>query len=65
MAEAGDRRLVVARDLGIMRRGAEWLVRRRAALNRISLAGVAAALLAGASLTAARRLHGISGALRR
>jgi phosphatidylglycerophosphate synthase len=63
MAEAGDRRPIAARDLGVMQRAAGWLVRRRASANGISLAGMAAALLAGACFAAVPHAPGAARAL--
>jgi phosphatidylglycerophosphate synthase len=50
MAESGDRRPIAARELGIMQRIAQALVRRGASADAISLAGMGAGLLAGACL---------------
>ena len=57
MTEA-DRRPIAARNLGTMQRAAAWLVARRASANGISLAGMAAALLAGACLALVPHLTG-------
>ncbi|MBV8916405.1 MAG: CDP-alcohol phosphatidyltransferase family protein, partial [Acetobacteraceae bacterium] len=47
MNEPGDRRPIAARDWRPIRAAATWLVRQQAAPNGISVAGMAAALLAG------------------
>ena len=61
--QAGDRRPIAARDLGIMQRAAGWLVRRRASANGISLAGMGAAVLAGGCFAAVPHLPGAAWAL--
>lgn len=58
---AADRRPIAARDLGATRRLAAWLVARRASANGISLAGMGAALLAGACLALAPQAPGAAG----
>jgi phosphatidylglycerophosphate synthase len=50
MASTADRRPIAARNLGIMQAMAAWLVRRGASADAISLAGMAAGLLAGLCL---------------
>lgn len=50
MAGSGDRRPIAARNLGITQRLAAWLVARGASADAISLAGMAAGLLAGLCL---------------
>jgi phosphatidylglycerophosphate synthase len=50
MADSGDRRPIAARRLGITQRAAAWLVARGASADAISLAGMAAGLLAGLCL---------------
>ena len=50
MTPAGDRRPIAARNLALSRRAADWLVARGASANGISLAGMAAAILAGLCL---------------
>ncbi|WP_372619006.1 CDP-alcohol phosphatidyltransferase family protein [Falsiroseomonas sp.] len=52
MAESGDRRPIAARNLGITQRMAGWLVQRGASANGISLAGMAAGIVAGLCLAA-------------
>jgi phosphatidylglycerophosphate synthase len=61
--QAGDRRPIAARELGVMQRAAGWLVRRRASANGISLAGMGAALLAGGCFAAVPHLPGAAWAL--
>lgn len=63
MTAPADRRPIAARDLGAMQRAAAWLVQRRASANGISLAGMAAALLAGACLAAIPAAPGAAWAL--
>jgi phosphatidylglycerophosphate synthase len=52
MAESGDRRPIAARELGVTKRLAGWLVARGASADAISLWGMAAGLLAGLALAA-------------
>ncbi len=48
MTTPGDRRPIAAREWAPVRQIAAWLIRRQASPNQISLAGMAAAILAGA-----------------
>jgi len=50
MTASGDRRPIAARNLGVTQRAAAWLVARGASADGISLAGMAAGLLAGLCL---------------
>ena len=52
MTPTGDRRPIAARNLALSRRAADWLAERGASANGISLAGMAAAMLAGLCLAA-------------
>lgn len=52
MRAPGDRRPIAARDLAVTGRVAAWLVRRRASADGISLAGMAAGVLAGLAFAA-------------
>lgn len=61
--QAGDRRPIAARELGVMQRAAGWLVRRRASANGISLVGMGAALLAGVCFATVPHLPGAAWAL--
>lgn len=61
--QAGDRRPIAARELGVMQRAAGWLVRRRASANGISLAGMGAAMLAGGCFAAVPHSPGAAWAL--
>ena len=61
--QAGDRRPIAAREMGVMQGAAGWLVRRRASANGISLAGMGAALLAGGCFAAVPHLPGAAWAL--
>jgi len=63
MMQAGDRRPIAARELGVMQRAAGWLVRRRASANGISLAGMGAAMLAGGCFAAVPHSPGAAWAL--
>ncbi|MDO9501124.1 CDP-alcohol phosphatidyltransferase family protein [Falsiroseomonas sp.] len=57
MAESGDRRPIAARELGITRKLAGWLVARGASADAISLAGMVAGLLAGLALALVPEWH--------
>jgi len=50
MADGGDRRPIAARDSGMARRVARWLVARGASADAISVTGMVAGLLAGLCL---------------